>query len=280
MSALKVILATVFLFMLTNAAESQYLKRSLAEAKEYISETSSATAHYKAILGAGDENSGIIRGLSRYGSLVIDPGGKSSLAKYSDDEIIIFVLEGTGLLNYNKESRPVSMNDFIYVPKGTRFGFANPRESELSVLIMGFPVTTDTCKVKNEVLFANTSQVIFQTLPSHGPTTTFQLLLGTYESKRDRLAAACRVTSLFIMDFASGGTNNPHRHTDEEEVYLVLRGNGDIVAGEKEDKSEFRHPSAAGDIYFYSPKTLIGFYSGNKPEEDHARILAVRFRFP
>jgi glyoxylate utilization-related uncharacterized protein len=104
--------------------------------------------------------------------------------------------------------------------------------------------------------------------------------LGTTESTRDKLAAACQVTSLFIMDFAAGGTNNPHRHDNEEEVYLILRGHGDIVAGEKTDSAEFRHSSVEGDVYFFSPKTLIGFYSGNNQEEEHARILAIRFKYP
>ena len=82
------------------------------------------------------------------------------------------------------------------------------------------------------------------------------------------------------MDFAASGTNNPHRHNDEEEIYLILRGHGDIVAGEKDGGGELRHSSVEGDVYFYSPKTLIGFYSGNSQEEEHARILAVRFKYP
>ena len=104
--------------------------------------------------------------------------------------------------------------------------------------------------------------------------------MGTTESTRDRLASACQVNSLFIMDFAAGGTNNPHRHSTEEEIYLIIRGKGDIVAGENSDGGEARHSSEQGDVYFFAPGTLIGFYSGNKSEEEHARILAVRFKFP
>ena len=280
MKSIKIILTAIIFLVFSNSIQSQYLKRSLQDAREYKCLISSSSAHYKAVLGEGDENSGIIKGLSRYGNLIVDPGGKSNKVSYENEEIVLFVLEGAGNLYFNKKAIPVSTNDFIYVPARTSFGFTNPREQALSLIIMGFPLTVDTCRIKNIVMLANTSEVKFQTLPSHGPTTTFQLLLGTYESARDRLAAACRVTSLFIMDFASGGTNNPHRHNDEEEVYLVLRGSGDIVAGEKDDKSELRHPATEGDIYFYSPKTLIGFYSGNSPEEEHARILAVRFKYP
>jgi mannose-6-phosphate isomerase-like protein (cupin superfamily) len=117
-------------------------------------------------------------------------------------------------------------------------------------------------------------------LGSHGPTTQFQLLMGTTESVRDKLASAYQVNSLFVMDFAASGTNIPHRHDKEEEIYFVLRGKGEIVAGETADKKELRIPSKEGDVYFFSPKTLIGFYSGNKEGEEHARILAVRFKYP
>ena len=241
---------------------------------------STGTAHYFPLFGAGDDSSKIIRGLERFGRLKIDPGGYSNFVTLTGEEQVFFVLEGTGILEYGNEKMPVSRNDFIYLPSGIKSRFANPRESPLSVLLMGFLIQPEN-KVKPSavMMIANADEVPFQVLGSHGPTTQFQLLMGTSESKRDRLAAACQVTSLFIMDFAAGGTNIPHRHDREEEIYFILRGQGDIVAGETDGK-ERRHPSKQGDAYFFSPKTLIGFYSGNKEGEEHARILAVRFTYP
>jgi mannose-6-phosphate isomerase-like protein (cupin superfamily) len=148
-------------------------------------------------------------------------------------------------------------------------------------MVMGFKITPGTIiKPTNKLMIANADNVPFQVLGSHGPTTQFQLLMGNTESTRDKLASAYQVTSLFIMDFALNGTNIPHRHDKEEEIYFILRGHGDIVAGETADKKELRHPSKEGDAYFFSPKTLIGFYSGNAEGEEHARILAVRFKYP
>jgi mannose-6-phosphate isomerase-like protein (cupin superfamily) len=275
------VISLIITLFITVNAESQYLIRSLSAVPEVKTGLSTASAHYKAVFGEGDNNSEIIKGIERYGNLIIDPGGKSNSISYADEEQILFILNGTGILNIDKGSVPVCRNDFMHIPKGTKFGFSNPREQALSLIIMGFRLSPDTCKSKKSgLMIANCDEVKFQTLPSHGPTTTFQLLLGTMESTRDRLAAACQVTSLFIMDFAAGGTNNPHKHTTEEEIYLVLRGNGDIVAGEKDGGGELRHPSVEGDVYFFSPKTMIGFYSGNREEEEHARILAVRFKYP
>ena len=274
----------IFLFLswaVTGNVRAQYLKRSLSAATEINNEISTETAHYVPLFGAGDKNSGIIKGISRYGYLLLDPGGASKDARYENEEHILFLLGGTGILKYNNEEIPISKNDFIYIPEGTNFKISNPREQSLSVIIMGFRLLPGGC-IRNTtgLMIANTDEVKFQTLPSHGPTTRFQLLLGTTESTRDRLAAACQVTSLFIMDFAAGGTNNPHRHSNEEEIYLLLRDRGDIVAGENPDGSEYKIPSGEGDVYFFSPNTLIGFYSMNSPEEEHVRILAVRFKYP
>jgi len=273
---------TSLLLLATSAnAESQYLKRSLSSVAEVRMEFSTPSAHYNPMFGTGDDSSDIIKGISRFGYMTVDPLGQSNIVKYADEEQVLFVLEGTGILNFNKEKVPVCKNDFIYIPFGKKFGFTNPREKKLSLFVMGFKIIPDTIrKPPTRLMIANTDEVPFQVLGSHGPTTQFQLLMGTTESIRDRLAAACRVNSLFIMDFAANGTNIPHRHDEEEEIYFILRGKGDIVAGETPDGKELHHPSKEGDAYFFSPKTLIGFYSENKEGEEHARILAVRFKYP
>jgi len=129
-------------------------------------------------------------------------------------------------------------------------------------------------------MLANADDVELQVLGQHGPTTRFKLLMGTTRSRRDKLAAALQVSSLFLMDFAAGGTNIPHRHRREEEIYFVLRGHGDMVAGKGPNGEDIRYPTKEGDALFFSPNTLIGFYSGTKEGEEHAQIIAVRSRYP
>jgi mannose-6-phosphate isomerase-like protein (cupin superfamily) len=274
-------LLTILMMTGTISAESQYLNRSLSSAGEINMELSTSSAHYLPMFGAGSDSSHLVKGLIRYGNLNIDPSGQSSSIRFTDVEQVIYVIEGTGVLTCSRVPVPISKNDFIYIPAGKRFSFSNPREKKLSVIVMWFRLLPgDTIKPAPKMMIASSDEVPFQVLGSHGPTTTFQLLMGTTESTRDRLAASSRMNSLFVMDFAAGGTNIPHRHDNEEEIYLILRGKGDIVAGETPEGNELRHTSEAGDAYFFSPKTKIGFYSGNVEGEEHARILAVRFRYP
>lgn len=281
MNIFRLFLLTLFLFAGAKNAASQFLRRSIFTATEAKMELSSPSTHYFAMFGEGDDSSSLVKGLTRYGDLTLDPYGKSKTAKYRDEEEVIYVMEGTGTLTCEGSSIPVSSSDFVYIPAGVPFTLSNPRERKLSMFLMGFRIMPgNSVRPSPVMMIANAEEVTFQVLGYHGPSTTFRLLMGTTESTRDKLAAACQVTSLFIMDFAAGGTNIPHRHDDEEEIYFILRGKGDIVAGETTDGKEWRHPSKEGDVYFFSPGTLIGFYSTNGECEEHSRILAVRYRYP
>ena len=82
------------------------------------------------------------------------------------------------------------------------------------------------------------------------------------------------------MDFAPGGTNIPHHHETEEEIYYILRGSGQMVAGGGADGNEGRYPSSQGDAWFVRLNTTVGFYSAAKPGEAHDQVLAVRSSFP
>jgi mannose-6-phosphate isomerase-like protein (cupin superfamily) len=81
------------------------------------------------------------------------------------------------------------------------------------------------------------------------------------------------------MDFVPGGTNFPHHHEAAEEIYLLMDGRGEIVAGGGTDGIEGRYPAAAGDAYYFRPNCTVGFYNQNKPGAT-ANILAVRARIP
>ena len=189
------------LFSTSIDARSQYLKRSIFNISEVSVDISTQTAHYKPMFGIGDDSSIIVRAVNRYGNLTIDPLGSSNVVKYDDEELVLFVLGGTGNLQYGEENVPVSKNDFLYIPVGTKFGISNPRERPLSVIVMGFKIFPGTViKPTTKLMIANADDVPLQVLPSHGPTTQFQLLMGTTESTRDKLAAfQLQVCSLWTL---------------------------------------------------------------------------------
>ena len=53
-----------------------------------------------------------------------------------------------------------------------------------------------------------------------------------------------------------------------------------MVAGGGAGGVEGRHPTKAGDAYFYRLNATVGFYSDPSPSAGKARILAVRSLYP
>ena len=109
------ILSSLFIlicFHVLNAQDQVFLKRSVDSVSTVTSEISTETAYYKALFGAGDENSHIVKGIKRFGQLVIEPGGNSNPVTYEREEQIYYILEGTGILHYGNQEIPISKNIF------------------------------------------------------------------------------------------------------------------------------------------------------------------------
>ena len=239
------------------------------------------TAFYKPLFGQGDKQADLLNGVVRFGELTVEAQGRSSVVSYPSEEQIYYILQGEGKLIYGDEQFPVRQNDFMYLPNGVRHGVINNSNLPIRLLVMGYSVPSDMeVQQTEELQIANTEDVELQVLGYHGPTTRYQLLMGTTESDRDELACAYQMVSLFIMDFLPTGTNIPHRHETQEEIYYVLRGYGNMVAGVDKWGNGMRHPCQAGDAFYFAAGTQVGFFSGGKEGEEHAMILAVRSNDP
>lgn len=265
------------------AAEPFFLRRQLAEIQPKPDDLTIGArgASYKPLFGVGDPDAGRLQGVVRYGELTVLPGGASAVVSYPDEEQIYYVLEGSGTLIYGDQRAPIKKDDFMYLPVNVRHGVANESSEPLRVIVMGYRIPAGRqAPSPSSLMIANAADVPLQVLGGHGPTTQFKLLMGQTTSQRDKLAATSEMTSLFIMDFSPGGTNIPHSHASEEEIYLVLRGSGEMVAGQTPSGEDARHPAKQGDVFFFGPGTRVGYYSHAKEGQPHDLILAVRSRLP
>jgi mannose-6-phosphate isomerase-like protein (cupin superfamily) len=262
-------------------ADPTFLRRYLPDIQPKPVDLTTASAQYKPLFGVGDADQRQLKGIARYGELIVAPAGASELVSYPAEEQIYYVLEGNGVLLYDGQKMPVKTNDFMYLPVGIKHGMANTSNAAVRVMVMGFRIPPGTVVPPTpKLMIANADNGKLVPVEGHGPTSLFKLLMGQTWSRRDVLPAAIEMVSLFIMDFAPGGTNIPHHHDTAEEIYYVLRGHGDIVAGGGADGNEGRYPSKEGDAFFYRLNTTVGFYSGAKPGEPHDLILAVRSLYP
>jgi len=281
MSKLAVMLLTAtYLLGADRTVDPTFLHRYLPGTAAKSSDVSTQSCHYKPVFGEGDSVSALARGVARFGEVVVDPKGACATVDYPAEEQIYTILDGSGVLSYGNENVPVHKYDYVYLPPGITHGVRNSSGQPLRLIVMGFKIpSSTTVTVPAKLQMANIDEVKKQTVGSHPPSVLYQLLLGDRKSTRDRIAAGHVVTSLFIMEFAPGGTNFPHHHETEEEIYLVLDGHGEMVAGGGIDGIEGRHPAGAGDAYFFRLNCTVGFYNSNEPGAK-ARILAVRSLFP
>jgi mannose-6-phosphate isomerase-like protein (cupin superfamily) len=255
-----------------------FLYRDTSTAKEKPSEITTATCHYKPLFGQGDSDTSVVVGVARYGETVIDPNGECAPVQYPGEDQVYVVLDGSGSVKYGSETVFLKKEDYLYLPSTIPHAASNPSTTPLTVLMMGFRTKGfEPTQLPPHPLHANIEDVPTNFVSGHPSSSLFRLLMGDVDSKRDRIAAGHVLTSLFLMEIAPGGTNFPHHHEREEEIYLVLSGHGVMAAGGGMDGIAGRHPSKAGDAYFFRLNCTVGYYSAPNVK---SRILAVRSWYP
>jgi mannose-6-phosphate isomerase-like protein (cupin superfamily) len=256
-----------------------FLHRYAPDVRAAENEITSPSSRYRPLFGAGDAPTPAVRGVARFGELTVEAGGSTRQIENPAEEQAWVVLDGAGTINYGAEKAAVRKNDFFYVPPKVSHALACTAAGPCRIVIMGFQVPAGAALQSPPKLdVANIADVKLQTVGGHPDSVLYRLMMGDTSSKRDRIAAAHVLTSLFIMEFEPGGTNFPHHHETEEEIYLVLAGRGEMVADGGMDGVEGRHPVKAGDAFFFRLNCTVGFYAAKDGEQ--ARILAVRSRFP
>ncbi len=274
------LLAALPLAAQERAVDPTFLHRYLPEVREQRSDVTTATCHYKPLFGAGDSQSRVPRGIARFGEITVDPNGQCQPVNYASEEQALVVVAGSGTLGYEMTQVPLRKHDFFYLPPGAGHSLASGPGEALRVIVMGFKIAAGArVSPPPKPPIANIDDVKWQTVSGHPDSVLYQLLMGDTTSTRDKIATGHVLTSLFIMEFAAGGTNFPHHHDQAEEIYLVLDGSGDMVADGGMDGVEGRHPARTGDAYFFRLNCTVGFYASKDPSSK-ARILAVRSRYP
>jgi mannose-6-phosphate isomerase-like protein (cupin superfamily) len=258
------------------SVDPTFLHRYIPDVSPKMADVASDSCEYRPLFGEGDSETTIVRGVARFGQITIAPAGSCKPVDYSAEEQAYVLMDGDGQLHYGGDTSPVKRHDFMYLPAGVEHWLANTSTSPMHVFVMGFKIAAGT-PPPPKLQIANYDEVGKQNVSGHPDSVVYQLLMGGVKSKRDRIAAGHLLTSLYIMEFKPGGTNFPHHHEAEEEIYVVLDGTGDMVAGSGTNGLEARFPSKAGDAYFFRLNCTVGFYNSN---QEPAHILAVRSIFP
>jgi mannose-6-phosphate isomerase-like protein (cupin superfamily) len=265
------------IFAQERKVDPTWLHRYVSDMGDVGSRMSSSSCHYKPIFGEGDSQAGLMQTVARFGEITLDADGSCEAVLHDREEEIYFILQGTAILQYGNGTHAMKANDFAYLAPGIKHSIANSTQQPLRVLVMGFKIPSKISigTPSPQPTIVNLDAVKEETVSGHPSSVLYKLLVGPRKEKRDAIDEAYVVTSFFLMDFAPGGTNFPHHHQTAEEIYLVLDGEGEMVAGSGMDGIEGRYPARAGDAYYFRPNCTVGFYNQNRPGAK-AHILAVR----
>ena len=213
-----------------------FLHRNTAKAREIASDITAAGCHYEPLFGAGDAEAVATSGVARFAVVTVDAGARCKSVSYASEDQIYVVLGGAGAASYGGEQVNLAKEDFLYLPATVSHALKNTSSAPLTVAVMGYRTTGfPKGSLPLKALKDNIANVPLELVGSHPTSTHYRLLLGDSSQKRDRFDIGSVVTSLFLMEIDPGGTNFPHHHPREEEIYLVLDGHGDQVAGSSAD---------------------------------------------
>jgi mannose-6-phosphate isomerase-like protein (cupin superfamily) len=260
--------------------EPTWLYRDVSTLHEHPIDLTTSSCHYTPIFGEGDSEAKLPQSVARFGQLTVNAHGACQSTEYPREEELYFVRSGNGLLKAGEDSHALTPNDFTYVSPTVPHTISNPSSEPLQLVVATVKITADT-KIAQpaKLVVANLSELQEQTVSGHPSSVLYKLLIGPRIATRDRINATYAVADFFIMDFAPGGTNFPHHHEVAEEIYLVLDGEGKMVAGGGMDGVEGLHPAKPGDAYYFRQNCTVGFYNQDKPGAK-AHILALRAFVP
>ena len=258
-----------------------WLRRSIPAVSQPGGDEVPAPCQYVPVFGEGDSEGRILRTVTRFGEIILSASGKCPAEFHDRQEEIYYVLQGNVLLRYADQTYSLRTSDFTYLPPGIKHSIANGSQQAARVLVMTFRIAPRTLlrPPSPHPTIMSLNEVKEQTVEGHPASVLYKLLIGPRTAARDAIDEAYAVTSLFWMNFAPGGTNFPHHHETAEEIYLVLDGEGEMVAGSGMDGIAGRYVAKAGDAYYFRPNCTVGFYNQNKTDA-RAHILAVRARIP
>ena len=251
-----------------------FLHRNTAKLADVASDITAPGCHYKPMFGEGVADANPDSGIARFAVVVVDAGASCKPVSYPGEDQIYVVLNGSGAASYGNEQVPLAKEDFLYLPATVSHALRNTSGAPVTVAVMGYRIKGFAPgAMPPHPLKDNIANVPLELVGSHPTSTHYRLLLGDSSQTRDRIDIGSVVTSLFLMEIDPGGTNFPHHHPREEEIYLVLDGHGDQVAGSGADGIAARFPAGPGDAYYYRANATVGYYSAPNVK---SRILCIR----
>ena len=170
------------------------------------------------------------------GEYEIVPGASTRPVAWPEEESLLFVWSGAASVELGGMAYPLAHYDVLYIPRGAPHSIANPGPETARLWVSRAPAGNVHPVFHSE--FARVSQDQSRIRRLKGKNV---YLMFDVSEQADKLVAGYT----FFEPFARSWP--PHNHTDQEEVYIFLKGQGSMEVYESPETLTFVHNVFPGD---------------------------------
>jgi mannose-6-phosphate isomerase-like protein (cupin superfamily) len=200
------------------------------------------------------------------GEYELAEGASSGALAHPEDESLLFQLQGHAVVDVNGVSYSLAPYDTLYLPKGAQYQISN-HQSEI-VRITRCSATADNVHPVHHSSFAEYSKREDRIRKLHGKDV---FMMFDVPEAADKLIAGYTFFQPYQRSWP------PHNHTDQEEVYIFIKGHGAMEVYESPEKMCFVTSVNTGDAVTIPMMNYHPVFSQESPLEFIWCIAGARY---
>jgi mannose-6-phosphate isomerase-like protein (cupin superfamily) len=178
------------------------------------------------------------------GEFEIRPGASMQPVSYPDEEALLFSWRGKAQVHVNDTVYELAEYDVLYIPKGQPWSLSNPGSDTARLWVTRAPAQNVHPVFHAKFASISNDESRTRRLKSRNVYMMFDVSEGA-----DKLVAGYSFFDPYSRSWP------PHNHTDQEEVYIFLKGHGSMEVYEAPETLSFVREVKEGDavsIPFYN----------------------------
>ncbi|MEK7404674.1 MAG: 5-deoxy-glucuronate isomerase [Acidobacteriota bacterium] len=181
------------------------------------------------------------------GEFLLSPGAAMHPLAFPDEEALLFGWHGNAHARLNGETYEMAEYDVLYIPKGRRWSLSNPGVEIARLWLTRAPAENVHPVFHSRFAEVSRNESRIRRLQSRNVYMMFDVSEGS-----DKLVAGYSFFEPYSRSWP------PHNHTDQEEVYIFLKGRGSMEVYESPETLSFVREVYEGDVvsipfYNYHP---------------------------
>lgn len=170
------------------------------------------------------------------GEYEIPPGGHTDVVSYGDQEALVFMWRGAGSVAVGSVTYALNTYDVLYIPKGADHSISNHGHAPAKLFLTRAPASNVHPAFHSKFAEIRRDETRIRHLKGKDVFLMFDV-----SEPADKLVAGYT----FFEPFARSWP--PHNHTDQEEVYIFIKGRGAMEVYESPETLTFVREVAEGD---------------------------------